>query len=60
MKLKFTAPLDWPHEGGILHFDEAQEVETDNDLLIKICLQEGWAVEVPDAPKRQPRTPDPE
>ena len=46
MKLKFTAPLDWPHEGSVLHFDDKQEVNTKDELLIRICLQEGWAVEV--------------
>ena len=52
MKLRFTAPLDWPHEGGVLHFDDKQEINTKDELLIKICLQEGWAVEVKAAPAR--------
>ena len=52
MKLKFTAPLDWPHEGGVLHFDDKQEVETKDELLIRIAIQEGWAVEVKAAPAR--------
>ena len=55
MKLRFTAPLDWPHEGGVLHFDDKQEVDTKDELLIRICLQEGWAVEVK-APSRKDLT----
>lgn len=48
MKLKFTAPLDWPHEGGLLHFDKDQEIDTDDPLLIDVCTKEGWAIKPPD------------
>lgn len=51
-KLKFTAPLDWPHEGGLLHFDKDQIIETENELLITVCLEQGWAITPPeDVPK---------
>ena len=51
-KLKFTAALYWPHEGGLLYFEKDQVIETENELLITVCLEQGWAITPPeDVPK---------